>query len=71
MSALIWTGTALAVLAGIALVTMGLRARRTIDAATTPEATRATLQRLAAINGAAFAAGLLGIALMVTGLILR
>lgn len=70
MPVLIWTGTALAVLAGVALVTMGLRARRTIDAAGTPEATKAALQRLAAINGAAFAAGLLGIALMVIGLIL-
>lgn len=71
MPVLIWTGTALAVLAGIALVTMGLRARHTIDAATTPEASKAALQRLAVINGAAFAGGLLGIALMVMGLILR
>ena len=70
MQALVWAGTALAVIAGIWLVAMGLRARRSLEAAQTPEATRATLNRMAALNGAAFALGLLGIGLMVVGLIL-
>lgn len=70
MQALVWTGTVLAVIAGIWLVAMGLGARRRLDAARTPEATRATLNRLAALNGAAFGLGLLGIGLMVVGLLL-
>lgn len=69
MTILIWTGTAFALIGAIALLAMGLRARGSIEAAETPEARRAVLQRLAALNGGALAVGVVGLGMMVIGLI--
>lgn len=70
MPALIWTGTALAVLAVAGLVALGLTARRLIRAAEDPAAARRTVNTLAALNGAALGIGLLGAGLVVIGTVL-
>jgi hypothetical protein len=70
MPALIWTGTAFAVLAVMGLVALALTARRFIRAAESPEAARRTVNTLAALNGAALGMGLLGAGLVVIGTVL-